>query len=258
MVLAGKMLWVALQPDNLLALWLALSVSLLWTPWRRAGRVGATIGVLVLATCGLFPVGRWAALPLETRFPVPELPAAVDGIVMLGGNLRTGLVQRPDDLASVSQHAIAFAELARRYPAARLVFTGGAAPHILNAENEVEAARPLLAALGIDLGRVLFEATARTTMENAARSMQLAQPNSGERWLLIASAVHMPRAVGVFRAHGWPVIPYPVDLPPKPPPGAVFSLALAQNLVALTRAAHEWLGLLAYRLLGHTRELLPA
>lgn len=257
MVVAGKMLWMLLQPDNLLALWLALSAALLWTPWRRLGRASVTLGVIVLVVCGLFPVGRWAARPLETRFLPPQLPAAVDGVVLLGGNIRTGVIQRPDDLANVSQHVVAFVELARRYPTARLVFTGGAPPHITNAQSEADAVRPLLVALGIDLARVLFEETARNTMENAERSKQLAQPKPGEHWLLIASAVHMPRAVGVFRAQDWPVIAYPVDLPPQPP-DAILSLALAPNLVSLTRAAHEWFGLLLYRLLGHTRELLPA
>lgn len=257
MVVAGKMLWVLLQPDNLLALWLVLSVLLLWTRWRRLGRISATLAVIVLVICAVFPVGRWAAQPLETRFAAPQLPDSVDGIVLLGGNMRTGLAKQPDDLSNLSQHVIAFVELARRYPNARLVFTGGSTPLIANALSEADEIRPVLAALGIDLARVLFEATARNTMENAERSKTLAQPKPGERWLLIASAVHMPRAVGVFRGQGWPVIAYPVDLPPEQP-RPVFSVALAPNLINLTRAAHEWLGLIIYRVLGHTRELLPA
>ena len=257
MVETTKFLWPLLRPESLLGFGAVLGAILLWTRWAKLGRLLTSLGAAFLAMVMLLPLGAWLGQPLRDRFPVPVLPAAVDGIIVLGGSIRTGPTpDRPDSLAGVSQRLVAFAELARRYPAARLVFTGGAPPHIPGAITEADAARPILAALGLDPARVRFEATARNTLENARRAKPLARPRPGERWLLVTSALHMPRAVGVFRAADWPVVPYPVDNPPSEPQ-PLLGLSLARPLQVLTDAGYEWLALFAYRALGYTRTLLP-
>jgi uncharacterized SAM-binding protein YcdF (DUF218 family) len=258
MVELTKFLWPLLRPDNLLGLGLILAAILLWTRWAKVGRWMATLAALFLATIMLLPAASWLGQPLKSRFPPPEmLPEVIDGIIVLGGSIRSGPTpERPDSLAGISQRLVAFVELARRFPAARLVFTGGTPPHIPGAATEADQARPILAALGLDLARVRFEASARNTLENARRSKLVTAPKPGERWLLVTSALHMPRAVAVFRAAGWPVIPYPVDYP-RPQPAPALALNLVGSLNGLIDAGYEWLALLAYRGLGYTRELLP-
>jgi uncharacterized SAM-binding protein YcdF (DUF218 family) len=262
MVVAAKTLWSYLNPDAVLLLALALAVLLLWTPWRRLGRWLATGVALAMLLIGVLPLGDWIIWPLEDSFPPPgELPPRIDGVIVLGGNIRSAHPPpgKPGDLANVSQRLHAFAELARHYPEARLVFTGGAPPHIPNAWSEVDEARPIFVNMGLDLSRVTFEPTARNTMENARASKALVGPKAGERWLLVTSAMHMPRAVGVFRAEGWAVIPYPVDItPPAARERHGFGVSFANGVRELTRGSHEWLGLLLYRLLGHTQEFFPA
>lgn len=261
MVVAAKTLWALLQPDTLLVLLLALATVLLWTPWRRLGRWLATIGVALMLAVATLPIERWLVLPLEDRFPPPaELPARIDGVIVLGGSIRAldPPAGRPGDLANVSQRLHAFVELSRRYPQARLVFTGGAAPHIPGAQSEADEARPILVNLGLDMARTTFESTARNTLENARASKALVHPADGERWLLITSALHMPRAVAAFRAEGWSVVPYPVDVSPPQARERQRGIAFVHGVRALARGSHEWLGLLLYRLLGYTREILPA
>lgn len=262
MVIAAKTLSALLQPDALLVLWFAAAALLLWTPWRRLGRWLVTVGALATLAVGVLPLGDWLAWPLEDRFPAPgELPARIDGVIVLGGSIRSAHPPpgRPGDLANVSQRLHAFADLAAHYPEARLVFTGGAAPHIPGATSESDEARPVLVALGLDMQRLRFEPTARNTVENARAAKALVRPGPGERWLLVTSALHMPRAVGVFRAEGWNVVPYPVDVTPaEARERRGFGIALIGGLRQLSRASHEWIGLLVYRLLGHTREILPA
>ena len=75
-----------------------------------------------------------------------------------------------------------------------------------------------------------------------------------QRWLLVTSALHMPRSVACFRAAGWDVTPYPTNFRIGPDP---LSFALPQNLEGVDLAAHEWVGLLYYRLRGYTRDLFP-
>ena len=66
-------------------------------------------------------------------------------------------------------------------------------------------------ALGIAHDRITAEEQSRNTIENAVFSRLLADPKPGERWLLVTSAFHMPRAIAAFRAAGFPVEAYPVD-----------------------------------------------
>jgi uncharacterized SAM-binding protein YcdF (DUF218 family) len=64
----------------------------------------------------------------------------------------------------------------------------------------------------------------------------------------------MPRAVACYRAAGWEVTPYPTAFRRGSAP---FSFDLVRNLDDLDHAAHEWVGLLYYRIRGFTNELFP-
>src|SRR4030067_3176381 len=105
--------------------------------------------------------------------------------------------------------------LAQLYPEAKIVFSGGDAGILHRPGNEAEGAEPLLTALGVAHDRLILEAKSRDTYENAAflkeELTRLGELGPGERWLLITSAYHMPRAMGAFRAAGFDVEPWPVD-----------------------------------------------
>ena len=104
------------------------------------------------------------------------------------------------------------AELARRYPNARIVFSGGSGALLLDEGNEAESRRcGCWKASGLRRARILLDDRSRNTVENALFSKAIAQPKAGERWLLVTSAYHMPRSVGVFRKAGFPVEAFPVD-----------------------------------------------
>lgn len=64
---------------------------------------------------------------------------------------------------------------------------------------------------GVDPDRLPLEGRSRDTRENARLSFELARPGPGGTWVLVTSAMHLPRAVGVFEAAGWNVGPYPID-----------------------------------------------
>ena len=254
----SKILWRLVEPDLLLlglvVLGLALAAS------RRHTQTGmriATTGAVLLLAVAFVPTDRWLLAPLEDRFPPPRMmPAHVEGIVVLGGaidaerSLAHGMTSLNDDAERIT----AFVALARHYPAAKLVFTSGSASIWGDGPKEADAAVTILAALGLDTSKILFEREARNTYENAIFGKRLAEPQLGETWLLVTSAYHMPRAVGVFRGAGWPVLAWPVAYKT----GSGYNLGLASHLLDLERALHEWLGLAAYRLLGRTDTLFPA
>jgi uncharacterized SAM-binding protein YcdF (DUF218 family) len=119
--------------------------------------------------------------------------------------------------------------------------------------SEAQVARLFFIQQGVDASRVIFEDRSRDTFENVRFSERLAKPKPGEIWLLVQSAADTPRAVAIFRKAGWPVIPVPVAYKT----GGGSGIDLVGNLSLLDHAAHEWMGLVAYRLAGRTDEMFP-
>jgi uncharacterized SAM-binding protein YcdF (DUF218 family) len=224
------------------------------------GRALLWIGIGGFVVVVLLPVDQWALLPLEDRFPqVTQPPAHVDGIIVLGGAVMPDLaadrgIPALDDAAERMTTAVA---LALRYPTARLVFTGGSGALVPGETTEADVARTLFTSLGIAPERLTMENASRTTFENAVMTRALLQPQPGQTWILVTSAVHMPRGVGVFRAVGWQVLPWPVGFKSGHSLRLWLPGGLGERLVLLDEAMHEWIGLVAYRLMGRTDALLP-
>ena len=117
-------------------------------------------------------------------------------------------------------------------------------------------AKKLFEELGLPIERVEFEEQARNTYENGVFTHLLVEPKGGERWVLVTSAFHMPRAVGVWRKLGWEIIPYPVDY--RVNPGSLsISIDPAGSLQSLSLGLREWGSLLLYRMMGRTEEVFP-
>jgi uncharacterized SAM-binding protein YcdF (DUF218 family) len=217
--------------------------------WRRPiGRRFAGVTVALVLVLGLLPTGWLLLRPLETRFPIPSGITDVDGIVVLAGSEQVELSElySQPQLGSAGDRLTTFLMLAAAHPSARLVHSGF---------REEPAARELILGAGVAPSRIVFDDRARNTCGSATEVRALVGPQHGDRWLLVTSASHMPRAVACFRAVGWDIVPYPADFGTDPSP---WSSDLVGNLDALDTAAHEWVGLLYYRLLGRTDDLYPA
>jgi uncharacterized SAM-binding protein YcdF (DUF218 family) len=257
----GKLVGMLTSPGTVLLLCCVVGLFLARGHRRSpVGRALLRIGVGGFVLVLLLPVDQWALLPLEDRFPqVTDPPAHVDGIIVLGGAVSADLTTEHGmpSLNEAAERMTTAVVLARRYPAARLVFTGGQGALIPGATAEADAARALFLALGVPPEQLTLERASRTTYENAVMTKALVQPQPGQTWLLITSAWHMPRSVGVFRAVGWPVLPWPVGYKTSHQIRQWLPATLGDHLSLLDIAAHEWIGLVAYRLLGHTDALLP-
>jgi uncharacterized SAM-binding protein YcdF (DUF218 family) len=260
MFIASKLFWLVAEPSNFFVLLLVLAALLLLTRWRRWGmRLVGFLAVLGVALM-MLPFGAWLVIPLENRFPVPSpMPTHVDGIIVLGGAVSTVLTERRGQ-PTVNEHAerfLALADLARRYPEAKLVYSGGSASPFLPEYREADAARAVIAELGIDPARMTYERESRNTVENVRNSKALVNPKPGETWLLVTSGWHMPRSVGIFRRQGWTVIPYPVDYLTDGQMVKIKDPDFAEGLGLLHRGLKEWIGLVAYRLFDYSDSLFP-
>jgi uncharacterized SAM-binding protein YcdF (DUF218 family) len=253
----SKLFWGVAAPGNLLLL--LIVAGLLWRLRRRRRGLGlVAASALLLLAIAVVPAGEWLAAPLEARFPVPALPERVDGIVVLGGAVDTRISRGQGQVAlnDSAERVVEAAVLARRYPEATLLLSGGDSAVVPEGTHEADLTRDLLVALGVAGERILVEDRSRNTSENASYALALAAPKPGETWLLVTSATHMPRAVGCFRHVGFAVLPFPVDFRTTAHKEWVFSLS--EHLALVDVAAKEWVGLLAYRLLGRIDSLWPA
>lgn len=250
-----------LLPTNLLMVLGLVGVLLLVSRFAALGRTLLVVSVVLLAICGFSPLGNILLYPLEQRFPPwGAAQGDPDGIVVLGGPIDADLSVAHDTpvIRSAPDRIIAAATLARRYPNARIIFSGGSPNLIANDAREADFAGEVFQNLGIDKSRLTMERRSRNTFENAEFSKAIAAPKPGERWLLVTSAFHMPRSVGVFRKTGFAVEPYPVDWRVGDRDDFwSFTNFAADGWGRTDTALREWLGLVAYWMTGKTSELLP-
>jgi len=248
-------------PGNLAFLAIFAALVLPFTRFRRTGRLLGVIVALAAAAVVFLPVSQWAARPLENRFPRPDFPACVDGIVVLGGGGQPYIsATRGQPVYKTGEGVVvAGVELLRRYPGARLIFSGGSAAFPVRGIPETAVAKAIFDQLGVDPARVFYESRSRDTWENLVFTQAMVQPKPGETWVLVAIAEHMPRSMGIARRLDWQMLPWPTDY--RTPGGdapPVRRFEFGTNLNELDEAAHEWLGLVAYYLAGKTDALFPA
>jgi uncharacterized SAM-binding protein YcdF (DUF218 family) len=247
-------------PSNLLVLIGLAGIALLPTRFSRAGRRLLITSVILIAAVGVLPVGNALMLPLEDRFP-PWTPAQgpPTGIIVLGGAIspERSAARGQVSLDESAERVTVAVELARKYPSARIIFSGGNAS-LFSGPAEADYAVFLFESLGVPRSRITLETQSRNTAENAVFTKRLITPKPGERWVLVTSALHMPRAIGAFRQAGFSVEADPVDYQTD---GWEDLWTLSGSLlggVSKTNAAvHEWLGLFAYWLTGRIAVLFP-
>lgn len=245
----SKVFWILTAPSHwLLLLVMATALCLLFR-WHRAAKVFA------LAAVALVLLAWLAAAPLvrdwENRYPRPPWPARVDGILVLGSGFDSQLLRvrkAPQSNGGVIRLVEGLAA-ARRYPQARLVFTGGSGALGGAPFPEADTARYVFTELGRDPKQMILESRSRNTYENLLFSKAMVKPRPGEVWLLATSAMHMPRAMAVARKLNWPMTPWPTDFMTGPQPGGDI-WDISGNFAFLDYVAHEWIGLAAYRLSG--------
>ncbi len=255
---AAKSFWAVAQPSNLIAI-LALSGLAIYVFHARYGKRFLITSAILMITFGMLPAGRLLLAPLENRFPSPQnrMPDHVDGIIVLGGAERPDLsMVRNQVVQTGSSERLAIGTmLARKYPDALVVYTGGVKTD--TGMSEADVARKFHEGLGFSGARFIYEGNSVNTYENATRTFALLPPNPQQTWILVTSAYHMPRSVGTFRQVGWQVLPYPVDYQTGTTSLIPDKLDVAVRLREADLAIHEWIGLAAYRFLGKSNDLFP-
>lgn len=252
----SKIGWFFVEPDNMLIMLVLLGGLLTLSRFKRIGRGLIVFAFLcVLAVAGL-PIDNMIIVPLETRYPVltsDTLPKKVDGIIVLGGAVSPPLSNKWGQMQIVgsAERVTAMAELAKAYPSAVVVYTGGSGSLLNQADKEADYVREWLNKTDAKLAkRIVFENQSRNTYENAIFSKALVKPQTEQVWLLVTSAFHMPRSKAIFDKAVWQTVPYPVDFQTDGTIRGGHGFDFIGNMTLIKTALHEYLGMLAYKLSG--------
>lgn len=248
-----------MQPLSLVVLLLLAGLALSWLKRRWIARILVGSALLLLFLCCFTTFGYVLITPLEQRFERPAEPAQIAGIVVLGGGMdgEVNSVRGGYELNRSGDRYVEALRLALRYPDARIVIAGGPAA-LVQQEPEALAGKRFFEAFGIAPERILMDDQSRNTEENAQFAKQLAGATEGQTWLLVTSAFHMPRAVGLFRKADFRVIPWPADYLASGAEGLrIKPDQSTENVSVSSLALREWTGLLGYYLTGRIDEVLP-
>ncbi|MCF6369124.1 YdcF family protein [Rhizobium halophilum] len=262
MFLISKLFWLAAQPLSLAFLFAALAALLAFFGWRRSGGAAGLLSALVLFVTLYTTAGGVALQVLEERFPKPEVePQDLSCILVLGGALENEVTTSRGgvELNQAGDRYLEALRLALRHPNARILISGGDGSISGAYEGEAGASERLFSAFGLPPERLVKENASRTTYENALQTKDLLARENLSDCLLVTSAFHMPRSVGLFRKADIPVTPWPVDYRTSGVLRLGFDFTQPTSNAQLTSTAvREWIGLFAYYLTGRIDSLFPA
>jgi uncharacterized SAM-binding protein YcdF (DUF218 family) len=250
----SKIIWFVLAPLNFVTICATLGLLFfrLKKPCAATAFFVASMAIFLLV--GILPIGANAVHSLESRYSKPAtMPAHVDGILVLGGAVESGASQisHMTEFNDAADRVNAALILSRRYPDAKIVFSGGSGRLIHNERIDSIDMRIFLKDMAFNSSKVIYEDQSRTTSENLINSKNILRPKPGETWILVTSAWHMPRAMGVARKLGWGLIPYPVDYRG---PGRYLwvphKFDVLENFYMGDLALREMIGIAAYRMNG--------
>jgi uncharacterized SAM-binding protein YcdF (DUF218 family) len=243
-------------PSNVIAC-LALLGLVLMVFRRPSGAIVSAVASAALVVAALSPLGNLLLTPLEQRFPEMSFPdQGIEGIIVLGGSYDS---QSHSYLSTIvleedTEPMAVMVGLARRYPRARIIFSGGTDPSSPG-PSEAAIVKDYFVSFGIAADRISVEERSLTTEQNARFTSDLIHPTPQSRWLLVTSSYHMPRAMGAFRKAGFNAVAFSVGSRTHGWHDMWWPATTAtDNLRRFDIAAHEWLGLLDYRLSGYSNE----
>ena len=258
---ASKIGWLFVQPLSLAFLLLLASIIAGFMGLRRLQLTGAALSALLLFVALFTTTGGLLLQQLEDRIPPAVVSTPPACLLVHGGGFEGAVtkVRGGVELNQAGERYLEMLRLARLYPDARIIVSGGDGSLMGGEEDDFTIVRRLAAGFGLPESRFIPEALSRNTYENAVNSRLIMEREGFADCLMITSAFHMPRALGMMRKVGARVSPWPVDYRTDGRTG--FRIDLTEpmsNAQKMATAVREWLGLAANYVSGRTESLFPA
>jgi uncharacterized SAM-binding protein YcdF (DUF218 family) len=182
-----------------------------------------------------------------------------DCIVVLGGGTCPKLSPRSTvEVSEAGDRVLYAAHLYREGKAPRIVCTGKVGTGGVAVQPESQDMKELLEMLGVPADAILTEVRSGNTHEHGTNLRALLEEQNFRRVLLVTSAMHMPRAVGMFKKDcgGIEFLPAPTDFRvtdsiPAPWYQELKSVVpTPANLLLFSEAMHEYVGMAFYKFRG--------
>ncbi len=249
MFVLSKLLSAITQPMFWLAVWM-LAALMFFGKRRQIATKMLWAGMVVWGMLGFTAVPEALLSHLENQYEVPPA-STIDnhaGMIVLGGATGKSEVFKAHGqvpLGEAAERMTVPVGLMRIYPHLKLVFSGGEGRLIASGTTEAELAKVFYEQQGVDMSRVILEAGARNTRENARLVATLLGDQCQKAWLLVTSASHMPRSMAEFEAVNCNVTPYPVDFATAES-SSWTDYSMVSSLSKWQTALHEYLGRFVY------------
>lgn len=257
----SKIFWLFAQPLSFALLLVVAGLLAGLLKWNRVRGWASAAAAGVLFVTLFTSAGTVLLQTLEDRIPRAELPAGGPAcIITLGGGFEAEVVSARGgfEMNQAGDRFVETLRLARAFPEARILISGGDGSFTGTYEGDAAIGPRFLEAFGIPASRLIREAESRDTFENAGNTQALLAGNDMKDCLLVTSAFHMPRSVGLFRKLGIEVLPWPTDYRTSGRAGLGFDFTQpSRNAQLMTTALREWTGLLFSYVAGRTHVLLP-
>ena len=227
----------------------------------KSGIFAIKLTILLFLIIAIFPIGQWLLFPLEYKYKnIKPLPDNIDGIIVLSGSENIDKSQKWNsvELGDGAERNLMFIKLLNKYNNTINIFTGGSGLLLDQKKSQADVAKQLYIDQGVDTKKIIFEKKSRNTYENAIFTKKIINPKKDSKWILITSAWHMPRAVGVFCKAGWNIIPVAVDHITLPNYEYHINIDFATHIKELNIAIKEWIGIVAYTLTNKINNATPS
>ena len=253
----SKVLWLIINPFNILLFFSLLTILLLLLKKNRLGIFSLFFFLIFLLSFGFFPLGKYLIYYLEKNYHNSFIPDQVDGILILGGSTNPYLSQEFDEInfTASAERLVKSTELIKKYKNAKIIFSGGSGSIVYQKFTHAGIAKKFFIKMGLEKNRIIFENKSRNTYENILFSKKIIKPKKNEKWLVVTSASHMNRAIFIGQKADWILIPHAVDF--NVPKKIKFELNfhILNNINFMQKATHEWVGLIAYYFMDRTNRI---
>jgi len=160
----------------------------------------------------IIPIGHFYISKLENIYSQTPLPQKIDGILMLSGSIDPDLSDEFNQIAlnELSERLLYFTFLAKKFPKAKLVYSGGSSNPLKGNKPSVFA-KKYFEINGLDNTKIIYENESRNTFESLRNINKNIILNKNQKWILVTSASHMKRSMLTACKFNFNFIPYQVD-----------------------------------------------
>jgi uncharacterized SAM-binding protein YcdF (DUF218 family) len=253
-----KILWLLFNPLNTILIFILLASLFSLINLNFFSKLFYILGFIGFFIFGILPTGSYSNYLLEKDFyDSINIPLDLTGIVILSGATNPQLTMEHNKVAlgGSAERLTESILIIKNNPNIKIIFSGGSAYLNQRELTESNSAKIFFSEMGLDTSKIIFEDESRNTYENILFSKKIAKPKDIENWLVITSASHMKRVIGVATKANWNLIPYATDFNFTKKYDFSISINILQNLNQSNKAAHEWIGLVYYFLTGKINKI---